>query len=47
MKDKKEILPDLALADWIDKRLDKSLICDYWIYFDLIALRDRLRSGEN
>lgn len=47
MKDNKEISPDIALADWIDKRLNKNLLCDYWIYFDLIKLRDGLRSGKN
>ena len=47
MKDNDEISPDASLADWIDKRLNKDLPCDYWIYFDLIKLRDGLRSGKN
>ncbi len=41
-----KINPDLSLADWIDKRLDKSLWFDEDKREDLFKLRNQLRKNS-
>jgi hypothetical protein len=38
--------PNLSLADWIDQRLGKGLLCDYDKEDALIELRNELRKKE-